>query len=103
MEINQKTELREALIQTSNFGELPEKILYRGYRFAIELSRLKSLIKATNLPFLVKIEIDEKVLKNIEKDNIEFYKAIEKDIFDDNATKEERNIYIKAYKDESWG
>jgi protein tyrosine/serine phosphatase len=97
MNIYQKTNFEEEAVETNRFGILSEKDLYKGYEVVINFTRLKSLIKACNLPFIVKIELDTANLHTIDEGLLEFYKSVANDDFDKNATDEERILYSKAF------
>ena len=103
MKLQQKADSENAFIRTNNFGLIEEKLLYNGYEVIIAFKRLKSLIKINNLPFIVDFKIshnsDNEIQEGIEK----FYKSLEKDNFDKNATVDEIKVYLKAYRELGWG
>lgn len=103
MKLQQKINSENTLIKTNNFGLIEEKLLYNGYEVIIAFNRLKSLIKINNLPFTVDFKMysckNNEIQEGIEK----FYKSLEKDNFDKNATVDEIKVYLKAYRELGWG
>jgi hypothetical protein len=90
--------LNNEVIETQNYGNLTDETVYFGIFYPLLVHRLKS--KTKNTPYNISVVIDEKKLKEYDKNKQKFYlDCLNNNGFISNPTQKESEIYLKVMDD----